>query len=242
MDWKNGKGFVELKMERRQNNRIISDDEEGKREHICIFAQCVEGNNSLLFILLFHKKSFDVALIFILRFILVYFAFFFFVYVPYMLFLTVTVQVCERTAASSSSTWQSEGSLYRCLCTSTAWQQNHQWKGHFSNWLATHSVDVLLALWPLNIKHLLQLMFNFLLNRWLFQVNDTSWDFIIHKQSWSTYSWDDITVLPYFTEICVFLLLRVFGDQMYNIKNWFKNIPSQALWESQNLFDRQQQF
>lgn len=35
MDWKNGKGFIELKMERRQNNRIISDDEEGKREHIC---------------------------------------------------------------------------------------------------------------------------------------------------------------------------------------------------------------
>lgn len=36
------------------------------------------------------------------------------------------------------STWQS-GSLYRCLCASTAWQQNHQWKGHFSNWLVTHS-------------------------------------------------------------------------------------------------------
>lgn len=97
------------------------------------------------------------------------------------------------------------------------------------------SVDVLLALWPLNIKHLLQLMFNFLLNRWLFQVNDTSWDFIIHKQSWSTYSWDNITVLPYFTEICVFLLLRAFGDQMYNIKNWFKNIPSQA-WKSKPVW------
>lgn len=160
-----------------------------------------------------------------------------------MLFLTVTVQVCERTAASSFYLHDSRRAVYIGVCVLP--QLDNRITSEKVTSLIGSSltpVDVLLALWPLNIKHLLQLMFNFLLNRWLFQVNDTSWDFIIHKQSWSTYSWDNITELPYFAEICVFLLLRAFGDQMYNIKNWFKNIPSQALWESQNLFDRQQQF
>lgn len=147
-----------------------------------------------------------------------------------MAFLTVTVQVCEWTAASSFYLHDVRRAVYIDVCVLP------QLDNRITSEKVTSLIDssltpvhVLLAetLWPL-IKHLLQWMFNFLLNRWLFQFNDTSWDFIIHKQSSSTYSWDNITVLPYFTEICVFLLLLAFGDQMYNIKNWLKNIPSQA--------------